>query len=176
MKNIKNILLVLALVVSTSYAGSYVKTRYIKVTKHIRIVKIKKMEVPYQSCHYESIPVTHTTYVDEYERNNAAPLLGGIAGGILGHQIGRGRGRDVATVVGAIAGGSLANRKYGRIHHRRPVTTTTYEQKRVCNTYYKTKRIRKVLWKNIGYMKGQKIVKISRYKLRKIPVRVRISY
>jgi len=34
----------------------------------------------------------------------AGPILGGIAGAVLGHQVGSGNGRAVATVVGAGAG------------------------------------------------------------------------
>jgi outer membrane lipoprotein SlyB len=34
----------------------------------------------------------------------AGTVIGGIAGGVLGHQVGSGRGNDAATVVGAIGG------------------------------------------------------------------------
>jgi uncharacterized protein YcfJ len=33
--------------------------------------------------------------------------VGGILGGVLGHQIGGGRGRDVATAGGAVAGAAI---------------------------------------------------------------------
>lgn len=36
-------------------------------------------------------------------------LLGGIAGAVLGHQMGRGNGRDLATVAGAAGGALLGN-------------------------------------------------------------------
>lgn len=36
-------------------------------------------------------------------------IIGGIAGGVLGNQVGSGRGRDVATVLGALAGGAAGN-------------------------------------------------------------------
>ena len=43
-------------------------------------------------------------------------VLGGAAGGVLGHQIGGGKGKDVATAVGAVggayAGHEIANSKY----------------------------------------------------------------
>ena len=46
-------------------------------------------------------------------RNYGGLALGGIAGAVLGHQVGGGRGRDAATavgaVVGALAGEHLAN-------------------------------------------------------------------
>ena len=176
MKIIKNILLISALVLSVSHAKSYTKTKYVKVTKHVKVLKWRTKEVPYTSCHYENVPVQYTDYEDVYEKNQAAPILGAVAGGVIGHQFGGGRGKDLATVVGALAGGSIANNRYGRKHYRRPVTRTRYEQRRVCNTYYKTKRYRVKRWKNIGYLKGKRITKISKYRLKRIPVKVRISY
>ena len=176
MKIIKNILLISALVLSVSHAKSYTKTKYIKVAKSYKVTKWRTKQVPYQSCHYESVPIQYTDYVDEYQENKAAPILGGVAGGVLGHQFGGGRGKDVATVVGAIAGSMVANKHYGRKHYRRPVTRVRYEQRQVCRTYYKTKRYRVRRWKNIGYLKGKRIVKITKHRLRRIPVRVRVSY
>jgi uncharacterized protein YcfJ len=41
------------------------------------------------------------------ESSGAGMVIGGIAGGVLGHQVGSGRGKDVATVAGA-AGGAYA--------------------------------------------------------------------
>jgi outer membrane lipoprotein SlyB len=41
------------------------------------------------------------------EASGAGAVIGGIAGGVLGHQVGSGRGKDVATVAGA-AGGAYA--------------------------------------------------------------------
>ena len=176
MKKLNYILLMSMLVFSVSYADSYVKTKYIKVIKHIKTYKTITREVPYQDCYFESVPVKHTTYVDEYQRNPAAPLLGGVLGGVIGHQFGGGSGKDVATAVGAIGGAMIANKNYGVKHYRRPVTTVTYEQRRVCNTYYRTTTKRVVRWKNIGYYHGKRIVKISKYRLKRIPIRVRVSY
>jgi len=177
MKIIKNILLISALVLSVSHAKSYTKTKYIKVTKSYKTTIWKTKEVPYQSCHYENVPVQYTEYVDVYEQNQAAPVLGAVAGGVLGHQIGKGRGKDIATVVGAIAGGALANKQYGQKHYKKPVTRTRYEQKRVCNTYYKTKKYKVTRWKNIAKLpNGDKIVKVSKYRLKRIPIKVKISY
>lgn len=40
---------------------------------------------------------------------NAGTVLGGLAGGVVGHQIGSGRGKTAATVVGAIGGAVVGN-------------------------------------------------------------------
>jgi len=39
----------------------------------------------------------------------AGAVIGGIAGGVIGHQIGSGRGNDAATVAGAIGGAIVGN-------------------------------------------------------------------
>lgn len=39
------------------------------------------------------------------EASGVGAVGGAVVGGVLGHQVGRGRGQDVATVVGAIGGG-----------------------------------------------------------------------
>lgn len=47
-----------------------------------------------------------------YERHGigAGSVIGAIAGGVLGHQIGSGRGNTAATAAGAIGGGVIGNR------------------------------------------------------------------
>lgn len=39
------------------------------------------------------------------QASGGGAVAGAVVGGVLGHQVGRGRGKDVATVVGAIGGG-----------------------------------------------------------------------
>lgn len=41
--------------------------------------------------------------------SGAGALIGGVVGGLLGHQVGGGRGKDVATVAGAVGGAVLGN-------------------------------------------------------------------
>jgi outer membrane lipoprotein SlyB len=43
------------------------------------------------------------------EGSGAGAVVGGIIGGVLGHQVGSGRGRDVATVAGALGGALVGN-------------------------------------------------------------------
>jgi uncharacterized protein YcfJ len=44
------------------------------------------------------------------ERSIIAPAVGGVAGAMLGSQVGSGRGRDAATAVGAVAGTVVGDR------------------------------------------------------------------
>src|SRR5262245_42399366 len=47
-------------------------------------------------------------------------VLGAAAGGVLGHQVGHGSGRDAATVLGAIGGAVVGNRVENRYADTRP--------------------------------------------------------
>jgi len=40
---------------------------------------------------------------------NGGTVIGGIAGGVIGHQIGSGRGNTVATIAGALGGAVVGN-------------------------------------------------------------------
>lgn len=43
------------------------------------------------------------------QASGGGAVAGGLVGGVLGHQVGSGRGRDVATVLGAIGGAVAGN-------------------------------------------------------------------
>jgi outer membrane lipoprotein SlyB len=47
----------------------------------------------------------------------AGAIIGGVIGGVAAHQVGSGRGNDVATVAGA-AGGALVGHEIGRANER----------------------------------------------------------
>ena len=61
------------------------------------------------------------TVKKEGEGSGAGMVIGGIAGGVLGHQVGSGRGKDVATVAG-VAGGAYV----GNEVEKKNKTTTSY--------------------------------------------------
>lgn len=54
--------------------------------------------------------------------NGVGAVAGAVLGGILGHQVGGGNGRKLATVAGAVGGGFAGNEV-----ERRTRTTTSYE-------------------------------------------------
>ncbi|HDW5888433.1 TPA: glycine zipper 2TM domain-containing protein [Salmonella enterica subsp. enterica serovar Typhi] len=60
------------------------------------------VKTPRQEC--RNVTVTHRRPVQD-ENRIAGSVLGAVAGGVIGHQFGGGRGKDVATVVGALGGG-----------------------------------------------------------------------
>lgn len=64
------------------------------------------VKTPRQEC--RNVTVTHRRPVQD-ENRIAGSVLGAVAGGVIGHQFGGGRGKDVATVVGALGGGYAGN-------------------------------------------------------------------
>ncbi|CAI0794733.1 Uncharacterized protein conserved in bacteria [Serratia fonticola] len=74
------------------------------------------IKTPRQEC--RNVTVTHRAPVQD-ENRIAGSVLGAVAGGVIGHQFGGGRGRDVATVVGALGGAMPVTRCRG------PCKTTT---------------------------------------------------
>ncbi len=75
-----------------------------------------------QAC-YDCGTVTAITPVQtKGEASAMGTLAGAVIGGVIGHQFGGGRGKDVATVAGA-AGGAMA----GREIEKRARATTSYD-------------------------------------------------
>ncbi|MBA8885094.1 glycine zipper 2TM domain-containing protein [Dokdonella fugitiva] len=58
------------------------------------------------------------------DRQIAGTVIGAVAGGVIGHQVGGGRGRDLATVAGAVGGGYAGKKIQQRQQDRDTYTTT----------------------------------------------------
>ncbi|OZT17949.1 hypothetical protein CHR54_06975 [Serratia marcescens] len=80
--------------------------------------------------------------------------LGAVAGGVIGHQFGGGRGRDVATVVGALGGGYAGNQVQGAMQNN-DVTTSVQQR---CKTVYD--KSQKMLGYDVTYKIGNQQGKI----------------
>src|SRR5512143_3911331 len=69
-----------------------------------------------------SIGVIESIEGGRESRGNDSALLGtvvgGVAGAAVGHQVGKGRTKDVATVAGAL-GGAVLGRKIDKAHDRK---------------------------------------------------------
>jgi uncharacterized protein YcfJ len=77
-----------------------------------------------------------------------------VAGGVVGHQFGGGRGRDVATVAGALAGGFAGNQAQGSLQNNDTYTTS---EKR-CRTVYDKQE--KMLGYDVTYKIGDQQGKV----------------
>ncbi|PPC75117.1 hypothetical protein WH50_12760 [Pokkaliibacter plantistimulans] len=84
-------------------------------------------DVPRQVCHDEV--VTHQKPVQDQNRV-AGSVIGALAGGLLGNQVGGGNGKTLATIAGAAAGGYAGNQVQKNMQNGDTYTTT----KQVCST------------------------------------------
>ncbi len=102
-------------------------------------------------------PVRHcttTSYRDDYYRESrhdhrsyfVPGLFGGLVGGLIGNQFGGGNGKKALTIVGALAGSSIA-RDAARERDRERVSYPT----EVCQTTYQTEVIDDVTGYDVTY-------------------------
>ena len=68
----------------------------------------ERISIPYQECQDASVPAR--AYPRSSERAYGGSIIGGIAGALVGNQIGLGHGREAATAVGAITGAIIGDR------------------------------------------------------------------
>lgn len=175
MKKLLTILTATALSLS---AGSFSIEDKARVIKSIPEYKIITKRVPYEECWDEEVPVKRYSqnYYEDDNDNIIGTIIGGAAGGIIGHQIGGGSGKTVATVGGAILGSMVGHRlsKHDRPHRE---YHNDYQIRKRCSTKYHSVQEEKFIgYKNIATYKGKKIIKISRHKLRYIPVSIRVHF
>ena len=93
---------------------------------------IKETKIPHEECHDETV-VRQKPVKDQ--NRIAGKVIGAVAGGVLGHQVGGGNGKKVATVAGAVAGGYAGDKVQGNM--QKGDTYTTVEQR--CKTTYETR-------------------------------------
>jgi uncharacterized protein YcfJ len=90
---------------------------------------------PKQACH--DVVVTERAPVKDTNRL-AGTAIGAVAGGLLGHQIGGGSGRDLATIAGAAAGGYAGNQVQKNMQEKDTVNRTETRCKTVYASHTKT--------------------------------------
>ena len=100
--------LVAALACAPAFAEDVDYARVVSSTPIYRDVRI---ETPQRECRDERV-----VYQEPYRADPGAMLLGAVIGGVLGHQVGGGRGQAVATGAGVLMGANYAanrSRYYG---------------------------------------------------------------
>ena len=168
----KKITIILTTAILTLQANSFTITDEVRVTSSTPTYKTITKRIPYQECWDESVPVRRSSgYSDDYP---IGTIIGGVAGGIIGHQVGGGRGKDLATVGGAIIGSIVG---HNMSKNQRRDSYQTYETRQRCVTRYSQSEEEKFIgYKNIGHYKGKRITKISNSRLSYIPINIRINY
>jgi len=90
----------------------------------VNVTSVKAVMGPAeQRCWVEQEPVAQS----RGSANVGGAVMGALIGGILGHQVGSGTGKDLATVGGAIAGGMLGS-NVGRDANDQPVQTQSVQR------------------------------------------------
>ena len=114
----------------------------------VAVVPVKHTHTqPEQAC--EMVQVVRRKPVKD-ENRLIGTAAGAAIGGVVGHQIGGGRGRDLATVAGVAAGGYAGNQVQKGMQERDTVTT----QERRCKTVDRT--IERVVAYDVQYTLGGK--------------------
>jgi len=92
--------------------GFYTRGRVLKVEPVFETVRVNR---PEEQCWDERVPARGGPYSGY--RSHTPAIAGAIIGGVLGHQIGSGSGRDWATAGGALLGSSVGRDAYASSHY-----------------------------------------------------------
>lgn len=99
--------------------------------KYARVVSVtpirEQASAPQQVCHDEVV-TQHKPVQDTHQI--AGTAIGAVAGGLLGNQVGGGKGRTLATVAGAVGGGYAGHEI--QANHQRNATTQSTQRR--CET------------------------------------------
>ncbi|MNJ08462.1 hypothetical protein D3C77_25730 [compost metagenome] len=106
------------------------------------------VKTPREVC--KDVTVTRQAPVKD-QHQIAGTVLGAVAGGLLGNQIGGGTGKKIATVAGAVGGGYAGNKVQEGMQERDTYTTTQTR----CNTVNDLSE--KVVGYDVKYSIGDKI-------------------
>jgi len=109
------------------------------------------IRTPREVC--EDVAVSHRNPVRD-QHQIAGTVIGALAGGLLGNQIGDGSGRKIATVAGAAAGGYAGNKVQQNMQASDTYTTTETRCKTVTDTS------EKVVGYDVEYRLGEQIGRV----------------
>lgn len=131
-------------------ASSALAAQRVKVTQSTPIVKpfAQKVEVGKQ-CYEDTVEVA-TDCASDTNSIGLDTIIGGVAGVVLGNQIGKGTGRDVAKILGGIGGAVGANALRGAKQCKH------YKTEQRCEPRYEYRTEERVVgYNNCAYFKGQ---------------------
>lgn len=127
-------------------AGAVTGYKTLKEPKFADVVAVKEVTEtvvnPRERC--ENVAVRHQAPVQDPKRI-AGTAIGGVAGGLIGSQIGGGNGKTLATIAGVVGGGYAGNRVQKNMQENN-VTTTTERRCRTVN-----EKSQKVVGYNVTY-------------------------
>lgn len=121
------------------------------------------VKTPREVC--KDVTVTRQRPVKD-QHQIAGTVIGAVAGGLLGNQVGGGNGKKIATVAGAVGGGYAGNKVQEGMQARDTYTTTETR----CNTVTDTSE--KLVGYDVKYHLGEQVgqVRMDRDPGARIPV------
>ncbi|MEO8746223.1 MAG: glycine zipper 2TM domain-containing protein [Rhodanobacter sp.] len=112
-------------------SGAAMATNAAPSAQYAKVVSVtpvrRTSKVPKQVCRDETVAQTQPP---SDEHNLVGTAIGAVAGGLLGNQVGGGKGKTLATVAGAVGGGYAGN----RIEEGRHQANTTTSVRQHCET------------------------------------------
>ncbi|MDG2088824.1 MAG: glycine zipper 2TM domain-containing protein [Arenicellaceae bacterium] len=112
-----------ALSVLSTFAVTAQDIDYAKVVRVNPVIESVRISEPVEKCWVESQPV-HNSYSNNGYNSSTPNIVGAIIGGVIGNQFGSGRGKGLATIAGAVLGGSVANDVKHKNRYNRSVSSS----------------------------------------------------
>lgn len=109
---------------------------YAEVLRVDPIIDVVRVEEPREVCWMERV-----THRRGGHRSATPEIVGGIIGGVVGNQFGSGRGKSIATVAGAILGGSIAHDMKRRRAYAYDAYTEPVQRCRIEHDYYEQETV-----------------------------------
>jgi uncharacterized protein YcfJ len=126
----------------SSYASGGRNYGDFDVAQVVRVEPVRRqvrVSEPVRECWEESQPISNGPFSSNHI---GATLVGGAIGTVVGNQIGRGRGKDVARVAGAILGGAIGHSvSVDRARQQGVETVHRYER---CDVHYRDSYVERV--------------------------------
>src|SRR5690606_16579185 len=119
--------------VAVTAGGAFATYRMVSGPQYAEVLGVEPVveviRTPREVC--KDVAVTRQKPVRD-QHQIAGTVIGVVAGGLLGNQVGGGNGKKIATVAGAAAGGYAGNKVQENIQNRSTYTTTETQ----CSTAY----------------------------------------
>ncbi|MCK9161834.1 MAG: glycine zipper 2TM domain-containing protein [Arcobacteraceae bacterium] len=133
------------------------ETVTIKVTEQTAISKPFTQKIKTgERCYEDTVEVLVDCGSADTNSIGIDTLVGATLGVVVGHQIGKGSGKDAAKIIGGLGGGYIANQQ------RANKKCKSYNQVTRCEPVYEYVTEDKVVgYRNCGEYNGQKICKES---------------
>ena len=117
--------------VGVTAGGAFATYSLVKGPESAQVLAVvpvnQQIKTPREVC--KDVTVTRQAPVKD-QHQIVGSVLGAVAGGLLGNQVGGGNGKKIATVAGAVGGGYAGNKVQEGMQNRDTYTTTQTR----CNT------------------------------------------